>query len=226
MLLRRVGGRVRWLPGDLTALPVLLTGLWLLVGLDVVTNRVADGPFTVRVLLASPLDWFTAWTGWLGLGLVAAGVTLGILARRLGQTYRRLVAVRFLPYRVAFLLLAAATALSLWSLSNHITDVSSGGAQWRFVAEARTRWINDVTTILLGLGAVAMLALSFGRVRLVDHEVDDEVTVVPPPAPRQAQRERVPTTTAPSASTSSTMPRGVATKRRSAGTLSRPDSGS
>ena len=226
MILRRVGGRVRWLPGDLTALPLMAAGVWLLVGLELVTNRVADGPFTVRVLVGHPLDWLAAWTGWLGLGLIALGGVAGLLARRLGQTYRRATAVRFLPYRVAFLLLAAATALSLWELSSHVTDASSGGLQWRFVAEARTRWINDVTTIGLGAGAVAMLGLSFGRVRLVDHELDEDVTVVPPPAPRQAQRERVPTTTAPSASTSSTRPRGVATKRRSTGTVSRPDSGS
>lgn len=231
MMLRRVGGRVRWLPGDLLATPLMAVGTWLLAGIDVVTNRVADGPWTVRVLLANPLDWLTVPRGWAGLALLAAGVVLAVLGRRLGKPGRWGCAVRFVPYRIAALALLAAAALSLWSLSQHVTDLGSGGAQWRFTAEARTRWINDLTTVLLGAGALACFVLSFGRVRPVDAEAQQRHDrPVPADAgaqvPAQATRERVPTTTAASASTSSTMPRGVATKRRSTGAAKRPDTGS
>ena len=228
MLLRRAGGRVRWLPGDLLAAPAMAVGAWLLAGVRVLTNRVADGPTTVRVLVASPREWLSGPLGWVGLGLLAAGLALGFLARRLADPGRWGTAVRFLPYRAASFLLLAAAALSLWELSSHVSDLGSGGAQWRFLAEPRVRWVNDVTTILLAAASAATLALSFGRVRAVDFEARPRRVGKPPAAapPAQASRDRVPTTTAASASSRSTMPTGVATKSRSGGASRRPDSGS
>lgn len=206
---------MRWLPGDLLGLPVLLTGLGFLVGLDVVTNRVADGPWTVRVLLASPARWLAQPLGWIGLALVLMGATLSILARQLADPYRWGTAVRYWPFRVAAWALLLGAVLSMWLLSDHVTDPSSGGLEWRFVARPRTRWGNDLTTIVLAVAALACLVLSFGRRRLRDFEAAD-----------QARRERVPSTTAAKARTSSTMPAGVTTQSRSVTSASPPDNGS
>lgn len=213
MILRRAGGRVRFLPADLLAWPAVLLGAVLLLDVRWYANRVADGPWTVRLLVASPSGWLDSPKGWIGLAVLAAGVVLRLLAKRRADPHRWGTAVRYPAFAAAALVLAAGVLLSMWRAFGHVTDVAAGGATWRFLAVQRTHWGNDLTTVLLALAAAACLALSFGRRRWDDFEAWRA---------RHDARERVPASTIASASTSSTMPTGVATHRRSSGVLRPP----
>lgn len=215
--LRRAGGRVRFLPADVLGTPLVVAGVALLCGVRAYTNRVADGPWTVRLVIRGPSAWFDGALGWVGLGLLAAGVFLSVFALRRADPRRWGAAVRYPAFAWASLLLALGTLLSMWRAFGHVTDVAAGGAQWRFLAVPRTHWANDLTTVLLAVAALACFALSFGRRRWSDFEAFDA---------RQDTRERVPATTTASASTSSTTPTGVATQRRSSGATRPPGPGS
>lgn len=217
MILRRAGGRVRFLPADLTAWPAIAVGAFLLLDAGYYANRVADGPWTVRLLVASPSGWLDEWEGWLGLALLALGVALHYLAKRRADPHRWGTAVRYPAFAAAGTILAAGALLSMWRAYGHVTDLASGGAEWRFLAVQRTHWANDLTTVLLAFAAAGCLALSFGRRRWSDFEAWRA---------RQDSRERVPASTIASASTSTTMPTGVASHRRSSGTARPPGPGS
>lgn len=210
MILRRSGGRLRWLPADLLAWPLALVGLALLTGLDWVTNRVADGPWTVRLLVVHPLHWLTRPLGWVGVLALALGVLAAWLANRLAVPGRWGTAMRYWPYRLATLVLLAGVLLSSWRLYGHVSDVADGGAQWRFFAAPRTRLPNDITTVVLALAAAACFLLSFGRAG----------------RPAYAKRERVPTTTRASVTRTTPMPVGVASQMRSRAAARTPDDGS
>ena len=216
MILRRAGGRIRFLPADLLGAPLVVVGAILLCGVRAYTNRVADGPWTVRLVIRGPSAWFDGAAGWVGLGVLAVGVFLTVFALRRSDPHRWGTAVRYPAFSAAAFLLAIGVVLSLWRAFGHVTDVASGGAQWRFLAVPRTHWGNDLTTILLAVAAVACFALSFGRRRWSDFEAFDA---------RQETRERVPATTAASARMSSTMPTGVATQMRSSGGMRPPGPG-
>ena len=218
MMLRRAGGRLRFLPADLLGPPLVIIGAILLFGVRAYTNRVADGPWTVRLVIRGPSAWFDQGAlGWAGLALLAIGVFLTIFAQRRTDPHRWGTAVRYPAFTSAALLLAAGVVLSMWRAYGHVTDVAAGSAQWRFLAVQRTHLGNDLTTILLAVGALACFALSFGRRRLSDFEAFDA---------RQATRERVPATTAASARMSSTMPTGVAIHNPSSGGTRPPGPGS
>jgi hypothetical protein len=215
-MLRRAGGRVRFLPADLLGWPLIVTGTILLTGVRTFTNRVADGPWTVRLLVESPSGWFSGVLGWVGLGLLAVGVFLAFFAKRRSDPHRWGTAVRYPAFAGAAAILAAGAVLSMWRAFGHVTDIASGGAEWRFLAVQRTHWANDLTTVLFALAAAACFALSFGPRRWSDFEAFDA---------RQTTLDRVPATMAASARMSSTMPTGVATHRRSSGGT-RPPPGS
>ncbi len=206
---------MRFLPANLLAGPLVLTGAFLLVDLRVITNRVADGPWTVRLVAAAPSGWLGDSWGWGGLSMLAAGLLAALLGTALVKV-RWGTAVRYGAFSSAAGVLALAGALSMWRSFNHITDFTAGGVQWRFLAVQRTHWANDVTTALLAVAALACFALSFGRRPASD--VEDA-------AARQARRKRVPDKAAPSATTSNTMPAGVATQRRSPASTRPPGPG-
>lgn len=209
MMLRRAGGRIRFLPADLLGPPLVVIGCILLFGVRAYTNRVADGPWTVRLVIRGPSAWFDQGAyGWIGLALLAAGLFLTVFSLRRADPHRWGTAVRYPAFVSAALLLSAGVVLSMWRAYGHVTDVAAGGAQWRFLAVPRTHWGNDLTTIVLAVAAVVCLVLSFGRRRWSDFEAFDA---------RQTTRDRVPATTAASARMSSTMPTGVATQMRSSG---------
>lgn len=208
---------MRFLPADLLGAPLVIAGTILLLGVRAYTNRVADGPWTVRLVIQGPSAWFEGVFGWVGLGLLAIGVFLSIFALRRADPHRWGTAVRYPAFAWAALLLAIGVVLSMWRAFDHVTDVAAGAAQWRFLAVQRTHWANDLTTVLLAVAALACFALSFGRRRWSDFEAHDA---------RQATRERVPATTAASARMSSTMPTGVAIHRRSSGGTRPPGPGS
>lgn len=217
MMLRRAGGRVRFLPADLLAAPALLAGAFLLLDAGYYANRVADGTWTVRLIVASPAGWLDEWTGWLGLALLVVGVLLHYLSKRRADPHRWGTAVRYPAFAAAAVLLALGALLSMWRAFGHVTDLASGGAEWRFLALPRTHWGNDLTTVLLALAAAVAFVFSFGRKRWSDFEAFKA---------RQATRERVPASSAASASTTSTMPTGVAIHSRSSGAVKPPGRGS
>lgn len=217
MMLRRAGGRVRFLPADLLATPALLAGSLLLLGVRPFANRVADGTWTVRLIVASPAGWLDGWTDWVGLAVLALGVLLRYAAKRRADPHRWGTAVRYPAFGAAAALLALGALLSMWRAFGHVTDLASGGAEWRFLAVPRTHWGNDLTTVVLVVASAAAFALSFGRKRWSDFEAF---------AARHAARERVPASKAAKASTRSTMPAGVATHSRSSGAAKPPGRGS
>lgn len=206
MQLRRAGGRVRYLPADLASWPLVLLGLALLSKLRVISNVVAGGPRTVRIVMSAPDGWLQDGWSWFGFLLLAAGVALVTYSARRPDPHRRGTAVRYPAFSAAALLLALCTLLSGWDAFGHVADVGTGGAQWRFQVQERTSLANDVTTFVLGLLALGCYAMSFGPNRWADFEAY---------AARQATRDRVPASTADMASTSSTSADGVATHTRS-----------
>lgn len=253
MILRRAGGQLRWLPADLVAWPCTLVGLWFLTGADWLANRVADGQWTVRALVDSPVAWLTRPLGWVGLLLVAVGIVASVLAHKLAKAGRWGTATRYWPYRLAALVLVAGVILSSWRPYGFVSDMASGGFQLRFLAVPRTRLVNDITTIVLAAGALAFFVFSFGRIRAPEPIVRRKpaplgdtaeaesivVTRVParppaavaaPPAaaaaPAYAKRERVPTTTRASTRRTAPMPTGVASHTRSRSSSRLPDDGS
>lgn len=217
MMLRRAGGRVRFLPADLLAWPAIVVGAFLLLDAGLYWNRVADGPWTVRLLVGSPGRWLDEWHGWVGLLVLAVGVALHYFAKRRADPHKWGTAVRYPAFAAAGMILLVGVVLSMWRAFGHVTDVAPGGFEWRFHAVQRTHWGNDLTTVVLALASLAGLVASFGRSRLEDFDAW---------AARQATRERVPATTAASASTSTTMPTGVATHKRSRGASRPPRPGS
>lgn len=208
---------MRFLPADLLGAPLVVLGAILLCGIRAYTNRVADGPWTVRLVIRGPSAWFDGVLGWLGLGVLALGVLLAVFAVRRCDPHRWGTVVRYPAFSTAALLLAVGAVLSMWRAFDHVTDVAAGGAQWRFLAVQRTHWGNDLTTVTLALAALVCFALSFGRRRWSDFEDFDA---------RQETRERVPATTAASARMSSTTPTGVTSQMRSPGGMRPPDPGS
>lgn len=207
---------MRFLPADLLGLPLIVTGTILLTGVRAITNRVADGPWTVRLIVESPSGWFSGILGWVGLAVLVTGVFIAFFAKRRSDPHRWGTAVRYPAFAGAAGLLTLGVVLSMWRAFGHVTDLASGGAEWRFLAVQRTHWANDATTILLTLAALACFVLSFGRRRWSDFEAYDA---------RQTTLDRVPATTAASARMTSTMPTGVATHRRSFGGSKPPGPG-
>jgi len=207
---------VRFLPADLLGWPLIVTGTILLIGARAIANRVADGTWTIRLIVESPSGWFSGVLGWIGLALLGVGVFLAFFAKRRSDPHHWGTAVRYPAFAGAAGLLAIGVLLSMWRAFGHVTDLASGGAEWRFLAVQRTHWANDLTTILLAVAALACFVLSFGRRRWSDFEAYDA---------RQATLDRVPATTAASARMTSTMPTGVAIHRRSFGGTKPPGPG-
>ena len=204
--MRRAAGQVRFLPADLLGWPLLWLGAFWVVGVRVVEDRAADGIWTVRVVVPAIGAWLDGASGWVGAALCAAGLVLIVLAHRLGRPRVGATAVRYPLFSLAARMAAFAWLLSSWRAFTHVVDTAPGGLQWRFLAESRDGWANDLVSWALVAVTLGLYALSFGRRRWSDLEREGALPV---------QRQRVPATATAATASRTAMAAGVATQRRS-----------
>lgn len=157
-------GRPVWVPARLLWLPLMATGLWLLLGTDVDRTALGDDAWRMRVVLLAPPLWFAdVARGVFGLLLTLLGfVAFAFFQWQPDLERSRLGAIQYGTFSIAALLFLALGALALWDVSESSVRAVEGGLDWRFRARLRDGAGNLLVTFLAVLASLGCLAASLG----------------------------------------------------------------